>query len=173
MLVQRGLDVSPLVPSKRRAGARAATNEQQEVASLQLEPATEQDSLETWSQHIRASQQREAVLQQDCLDPFSQDEMPEQSQEQVENAEEEPSSNSWRNPQQTNHERQQQFRPAQFDLPDSGHCLQQQSDRGDWLDLSQARYILDENGQRITFEDLDHEEHSYELVLLGSDDLLV
>lgn len=111
-------------------------------------------------------------MEQDGLDLPSQDALGEESQTQVEDAEEQPSSYSRHNLPHTDHERQQQFGRDQVHPPDSWHSFQQDGN-GEWLDLSQARYILDENGQRLAFEDLDHEEHSYQLVPLGSDDLPV
>jgi hypothetical protein len=39
-------------------------------------------------------------------------------------------------------------------------------DRQEWLDLSQASLVMDENGQRIPFDELDDGDYSYQLVPL-------
>ncbi|OIW27296.1 hypothetical protein CONLIGDRAFT_671111 [Coniochaeta ligniaria NRRL 30616] len=62
---------------------------------------------------------------------------------------------------------QQQLDVPDDEPPDSWHYSQQPGH--EWLDLSQASFILDENGQPIAFEDLDHDEHSYQLVPLEDD----
>lgn len=172
MLVQRSLDVAPIAPSNRRAGARVAEQHLDEDLSQQSEPGLEQD-LESWSQNALISQQREPAFEHDSLEPWSQDALIDsQLQEwQVENIADESPNNSWHNSlAHTNKEGQQQFGGVELEQPRSRHFSQPGNE---WLDLSQARYILDEHGQRIAFEDLDHEEYSYELVPLGSDDLPV
>jgi hypothetical protein len=40
------------------------------------------------------------------------------------------------------------------------------SDRHEWLELSQASLVLDENGERIPFDELDDGDYSYQLVPL-------
>jgi hypothetical protein len=49
---------------------------------------------------------------------------------------------------------------------ENGNVSLSQQDGHEWLELSQASFILDENGRQISFEDLDHEKYSYQLVPL-------
>jgi hypothetical protein len=173
MLVQRGLDVAPVAPSNRRAGGKVAEQHPEEDISQQPEPGLEQD-LESWSQDALISEQRGPAFEQDSLEPWSQDALIDSQQHecQVENIEDESPSNSWHHSEaRTNKERQQQFGDVELEQPSSRHFSQQPGN--EWLDLSQARYILDENGQQIAFGELDHDDYSYELVPLGSDDLPV
>jgi hypothetical protein len=116
MLVQRGLDVPPVAPSKRRGSVKISS--QGDALANPPEPAWEQESWELWTQG-------------DLVDDSQ---------------------------------------PVEVlgDMEADNRDLSQQ-DGPEWLDLSQASFILDENGQRISFEDVDHEEYSYQLVPLTDD----
>lgn len=196
ILVQRGLDVPPIAPPKRRVDTRAA--EQENSISQQPESLLEQDTQEPWSQDALQSQQLEPALEQDSFGPWSQGAFPEESQpingisddegqlppdgllymQRIYHARQQQFTGIPLQPRQERFpgvqlepQQQQQFGGFELELPNSWQYSQQLGN--EWLDLSQARYIMDENGKRITFEDLDDEEYSYELIPLGSDDLPV
>ncbi|KAH8907072.1 hypothetical protein BR93DRAFT_978564 [Coniochaeta sp. PMI_546] len=146
MLVQRGLDVPPIAPSKRGTKARASVT----VDRLSQQPVDHSPQTQgVLQQPDNHPHQPEPALEQepvgfwhhDDIESGSQDAMINDSQQALEFPEDEPP-NSWHYSQQPGHE---------------------------WLDLSQASFILDENGQAIAFEDLEPEEHSYQLVPLEDD----
>jgi hypothetical protein len=153
MLVQRGLDVPPVAPPRRGTKAKVSIpvdDLPQQPADHPQQPDDSSQQTQGISQHsVDHLQQLQPALEQeplefwnqDDIDPWVVDATVNDSQQQLEVPEYE-HSNSWHYSQQPGHE---------------------------WLDLSQASFILDENGRPIAFEDLDHEEYSYQLVPLEDD----
>ncbi|KAB5586071.1 hypothetical protein GE09DRAFT_1181169 [Coniochaeta sp. 2T2.1] len=119
------------------------------------------------------SQRPEQPLAQDDPTPWRQGASADNSQQLVLPEEEPPA--KWPYLDRPGYRRSQQpSRNWQHpDRDDEQQESPQQAGR-EWLDLSHARAILDEDGQPmpLAFEDLDHDEYEYELVPLGSDELI-
>lgn len=142
MLVQRGLDV-PAVAPRGRGKSKVAT---------QAEEGSQQ-AVDFSQQAEELSQQPGALSQQP--ESGTRDVLLEDSQQSCQ--------------EDARMENSQQVEPVRRETRDAGTLLQQRSSHQDgheWLDLSQASFILDENGQRISFEDMDDEEYVYQLVPL-------
>lgn len=152
MLVQRGLNVPPVAPPRRRAKAKVSVpaddlSQQPEEPSQQ--PDLSQQTHDISQQPADYTKQPEPALELDPSEYWDQDDM-----------------ESWGQG-ATGNDNQQQLEADEDEPPSSWDYSQQTG--SEWLDLSQATFIVDENGQPIAFEDLDHDEYSYELVPLADE----
>lgn len=151
MLVQRGLNVPPIAPPRRRAKAKVSVPVD-DLGGLSQQPDLSQQTLSQQTQDISQQpedypEQPEPALERDSPEYWGQDD-----------------GESWEQG-ATRTVSQQQFEADEDEPPSSWDSSQQIG--SEWLDLSQATFIVDENGQPIAFEDLDHDEYSYELVPLA------
>ena len=142
--------------------------------SQQPEPALAQDNPESW-RHGAPAESSQRLVDLPEYEPLSGwpylDRPGYQSQQPLSQQSRPPGHLS----QQSDHHLPQPDRYSQHPAPDAQRPRQLPHQAGhEWLDLSQARVILDENGQPLplTFEALDPDEFEYELVPLGSDELV-